>query len=214
MTSQTERPNQERPDHSRMSPSGWNERYVAGETPWDSGEPSKELIRVLDEERISPCRAVELGCGTGTNAIYLASRGFDVTALDCSAAALKQAKEKAEKAGAKVRCLEADLCRLTLDLEPFDFIFDRGCYHSVRRLDIAGFLQSLKRLSKPGTKFLVLTGNANEKGDGPPRVHEHEIRLDLEKLFDIHFIREFRFQVPDPPEGFLAWSCFMTRRAR
>jgi len=195
-----------------LTPSNWNQRYVAGETPWDSGVPSKELIRVLDAEKINACRAVELGCGTGTNSIYLASRGFDVTGLDCSATALEQARNKAAGAGAKVRFLEADLCRFKLDLEPFDFIFDRGCYHSVRRIDIAGFLKTLKRLSKPGTRYLVLTGNANEKGDGPPRVHEHEIRIDLESLFEIHFIREFRFEVPDPPQGFLAWSCFMTRR--
>jgi SAM-dependent methyltransferase len=197
---------------STMTPSDWNQRCVAGETPWDSGVPSKELIRVLDAEKIKPCRAVELGCGTGTNAIYLASRGFDVTGLDCSATALEQARTKAVEAGVNVRFLEADLCRFKLDLEPFDFIFDRGCYHSVRRLDIAGFLQTLRRLSKPGTRYLVLTGNANEKTEGPPRVHEHEIRIDLEGLFEIQFIREFRFDVSDPPEGFLAWSCLMTRR--
>jgi hypothetical protein len=80
-------------------------------------------------------------------------------------------------------------------------------------MDIAGFLRTLRQLSKPATRYLVLTGNANEEGPGPPRVHEHEIRTDLEGLFEIQFIREFRFEVPDPPEGFLAWSCLMTRRA-
>jgi hypothetical protein len=44
-------------------------------------------------------------------------------------------------------------------------------------------------------------------------VHEHEIRIDLAGLFEIQFIREFRFEVSDPPEGFLAWSCLMTRQA-
>jgi methyl halide transferase len=198
---------------STLTPSDWNQRYVAGETPWDSGLVSKELIRVLDAENIAPCWSVELGCGTGTNSIYLASRGFDMTGLDCASAALRQAREKAAEAGANVRFLEADLCRLALDPEPFDFIFDRGCYHSVRRLDIAGFLKSLRRLSRPGTRYLLLAGNANEEGPGPPRVHEHEIRSELESLFEIQFLREFRFEVTDPPEGFLAWSCLMTRRA-
>jgi methyl halide transferase len=194
---------------STLTPAEWNERYVANEAPWDSGVASKELIRVLDEEKIRPCRAVELGCGTGTNSIYLGSRGFDITGMDCSPVALEQARTKA----ANAKFLEADLCRFNLQLEPFNFIFDRGCYHSVRRMDIAGFLRTLRQLSKPGTRYLVLTGNANEEGPGPPRVHEHEIRIDLEGLFEIQFIREFRFEVPDPPEGFLAWSCLMTRRA-
>jgi SAM-dependent methyltransferase len=199
---------------STLTPPDWNERYVLHETPWDSGVPSKELMRVLDSEKIHPCRAVELGCGTGTNSIYLASRGFNVTGLDCSPVALSQARTKAAEAGADVQFLEADLCRFNLELEPFDFIFDRGCYHSVRRIDIAGFLKTLRKMSRPGTRYLVLTGNANEEGPGPPRVHEHEIRIDLEGLFEIQFIREFRFEVTDPPEGFLAWSCLMTRRSQ
>jgi ubiquinone/menaquinone biosynthesis C-methylase UbiE len=142
----------------------------------------------------------------------LASRGFNVTGLDCSPLALGQARSKAAEVGANFQFLEADLCRFNLELQPFDFIFDRGCYHSVRRLDITGFLKTLRKLSRPGTRYLVLTGNANEEGPGPPRVHEHEIRIDLEGLFEIQFIREFRFEVTDPPEGFLAWSCLMTRR--
>jgi methyl halide transferase len=198
---------------STMTTAEWNERYVANELPWDSGIASKELIRVLDEEKIMPCRAVELGCGTGTNSVYLASRGFDITGMDCSPVALEQARKKAAAAGSDAKFLEADLCRVNLQLEPFDFIFDRGCYHSVRRVDIAGFLRTLRQFSKPGTRYLMLAGNANEEGPGPPRVHEHEIRIDLEGLFEIQFIREFRFEVTDPPEGFLAWSCLMTRRA-
>ncbi len=198
---------------TRLTPNDWNQQYIKGELPWDSGVPSKELIRVLDAEKIKPCRAAELGCGTGTNAIYLASRGFDVTAFDCSAAALEQARAKAAEVGAKVQFREADLCRFNQQVEPFDFIFDRGCYHSVRTINLAGFLQTLRQLSKPGTRYLVLTGNANEEGPGPPRVHEREIRTELAGLFEIQFVREFRFEVPDPPEGFLAWSCLMTRRA-
>ncbi|HET6325356.1 MAG TPA: class I SAM-dependent methyltransferase [Planctomycetaceae bacterium] len=191
----------------------WNQHYLDGNLPWDSGRPSKELIRVLDEEAIKPGRAGELGCGTGTNAIYLASRGFDVTAFDLSPAAVATARQNAAKAGAKVEFVEADLCRFTLDV-PFDFLFDRGCYHAARRIDQPGFIATLKRLTRPGTRFLLLAGNANEKGPpGPPTVTAAEICNELEPLFEIQFLREFRFAVPNPQEGFLAWSCLMTRRA-
>ncbi len=104
----------------------WDKHYSEGQAPWDSGVPSKELIRVLAEESIPAGRAAELGCGTGTNAIYLASRGFDVTAFDVSAAGLAAARQKAAAAGAKVNFVEADLCNFQLDVPPFDFIFDRG----------------------------------------------------------------------------------------
>jgi methyl halide transferase len=197
-----------------MTPADWNQHYVDGAAPWDSGRPSKELIRVLEEEAIKPGRAGELGCGTGTNSIYLASRGFDVTGFDFSPAALEVARQRAAGAKAKARFVEADLCRFNLDVAPFDFLFDRGCYHAARRVDQPGMVATLKRLSRPGTRFLLLTGNANEQMEpGPPRMSDGEIRAELEPLFDIQFLREFRFEVPDPPEGFLAWSCLMTRRA-
>ena len=79
---------------SRLTPHDWNEHYISRQTPWDSGVPSKELIRVLDTEKITPCRAGELGCGTGTNSIYLATRGFDTTGFDCSPAALEERERK------------------------------------------------------------------------------------------------------------------------
>lgn len=47
----------------------WEERYRTGDTPWDTGQPSSELQRVIAEEQISPCRTIELGCGSGTNAV-------------------------------------------------------------------------------------------------------------------------------------------------
>jgi SAM-dependent methyltransferase len=198
---------------TRMPPHDWDKHYVDGQAPWDSGVPSKELIRVLDEEAITPDRAAELGCGTGTNAVYLASRGFDVTAYDLSPTALAAARKKAAEAGATVNFVEADLCRYTLEVLPFDFVFDRGCYHAARQIDQPGFIKTLQRLTRPGTRLLMLAGNANEKVEpGPPTVTAAEICSELEPLFEIQFLREFRFEVPVTPDGFLAWSCLMTRR--
>ena len=202
------------PDITHRTPADWDKHYVERHAPWDSGVPSKELIRVLSEASIGPGRVAELGCGTGTNSIYLASRGFDVTAFDFSPSGLAAARQKAADEKAKVRFVEADLCRFTLDVPPFDFVFDRGCYHAARRIDQAGFIKTLKRLTRPGTRFLLLSGNANEKGPpGPPTMTAVEICGELEPLFEIQFLREFRFEVPVAPEGFLAWSSLMTRRA-
>jgi hypothetical protein len=99
-------------------------------------------------------------------------------------------------------------------MAPFDFVFDRGCYHCGRRVDLAGFLRALASLTRPGSKYLVLTGNANEQSDeGPPRLHEHEIRADLEGLFAVDFMREIRFEDVGGADGPLGWSCLLTRRA-
>ena len=129
--------------------------------PWDKGRPSTELRKLVEEGVLRPGRAVELGCGTGTNAVYLASHGFDVTAIDIAPTALNRAREKAGKAEMKVHWVLADVLAIP-ELGTFDFIFDRGCYHGVRRTGVARYVETLRRLSRPGTRFLVLAGNANE----------------------------------------------------
>jgi SAM-dependent methyltransferase len=168
---------------------------------------------VLDEGLLAPCRAIELGCGTGTNACYLAERGFEVTAVDVSAKAIEMAEARAEGLNRKPTFLVADITRPSPIVGPFAFIFDRGCYHCLRLVDLAGFRAALEQLSMPGTRLLILTGNANEQTEqGPPRVREEEIRSELSGLCDIHWIREFRFQDRGGAEGPLGWSCWMTRK--
>ena len=192
----------------------WEERYRSGDTPWDTGMPSSELQRVVAAENIRPCRAIELGCGTGTNAVWLAQQGFDVTAVDLSAQALSRARARAASEGAKVSFLCADVLNLP-DLGSFDFFFDRGCYHVVRRIDVQSYQQTLRQLTHAGTVGLVLAGNAREPHEpGPPVVDEREIREELGQVFEIVWLREFRFdQVEEVGLRFLAWSCFLRRSA-
>src|SRR5438105_1095757 len=91
----------------------WEERYTTGEPPpWDTGRVSPELIRRVAEFQIAPCRAVELGCGTGTNSVWLAQQGFDVTAIDISPTALDLARQRAADAGVAVRFVAADVTAL------------------------------------------------------------------------------------------------------
>lgn len=196
-------------------PIRWNERYEKGDTPWETGHPSSELERVLAEVPIRPGRALEPGCGTGVNAVWLAQQGFDVTALDLSPLAIDRARQRADEAGARVHFLAADVLDPPAELSgPFDFFFDRGCYHVVRREDPAAYLDALLRLTRPGTLGLVLAGNAREPHEpGPPVVSEEQIRAELGPLFDILHLGEFRFdQVEGQGVRFLGWSCLLRRR--
>lgn len=195
----------------------WDERYQKGDTPWETGQPSSELLRVLAESAIAPCRALELGCGTGASAVWLARQGFDVTAIDLSAQAIERARRRADEADVSVRFLVADVLSPPAEpAGPFDFFFERGCYHVVRREDVTAYLESLRGLTHPGTLGLVLTGNAREPHDpGPPVVSEEQIRAELGSLFDIVQLREFRFdQVEGDGTRFLGWSCVLRRPER
>jgi methyl halide transferase len=192
----------------------WDTRYRTGNTPWETGHPSTELQRVITEDKIAPCPALELGCGTGGNAVWLAQRGFDVTALDISPLAIERARQRAAAAGANVRFLAADLVAGPDVGGPFGFFFDRGCYHIVRELDLTAYLRLLERALRPGATGLVLAGNASRPRTGPPVVTEEQIRGELGRLFEVVRVREFQFD-PTPEDGgpHLGWSCLLRRRA-
>ncbi len=193
----------------------WNSKYDAGDTPWDSGRPSREMRRVLDEQGMCSGRALELGCGTGTNAVALAQRGFAVTAVDCSPLALAAARQKANVAGVSVEWIEADVQNFGSELSSFDFVFDRGCYHCCRRVDLSGYLKTLTNVTHKGSRVLILSGNANEQTEyGPPRVTEVELRSELGGLFQILHLREFRFVDAGDVEGPLGWSTLLMRTAQ
>ncbi len=193
----------------------WNERYAQGDTPWETDHPSSELQRAVAEVPIRPCRALELGCGTGANALWLAQQGFEVTAVDLSTHAIERARRRAAATGIAIRFLVADVLDPPAELVgPFDFFFDRGCYHVVRREDAAAYVGALRRLTRPGALGLVLAGNAREPHQpGPPVVSEEQLRKDLGRLFDVLRLREFRFdQVEADGTRFLGWSCLLRRR--
>lgn len=197
-----------------LAPAHWDLQYRAGPVPWDTGRPEPELRRVLAERHVGPCRALELGCGTGTDAVWLAAHGFQVTAVDLSRVALWRARRRAAATGVRVRFLACDLRRWRRLGGPFDFFFDRGCYHAVRLDDADGYLATLEHVLRPGALGLVLLGNDREPEDGrgPPGVSEEAIRRELGRLFDVLHLREFRFDAPSGERRYLGWSGLLRRR--
>lgn len=199
-------------------PMDWNQRYADKNTPWDSGLPSNELQRVFSEGWFKPSSMLEIGCGTGTNAIWLAQQGFQVTACDLAPLAIEEAKKKAEQAGVQVRFLVADVMQLPDLGGPFPFLFDRGVYHHLRTVDMDRFRAALTKYTRPGSYYLTLAGNANDPQppeNGPPRVSAQEIVAELCPLFDIVQMREFYFDgvvIGGQPVRPLGWSVLLRRR--
>jgi len=120
--------------------------------PWDSGISPPELLDFI--EKNPPGKAIDIGCGTGTNVITLAQAGWDVTGVDFAPRAIKIAKRKAGKVG-----IEAELhVRDATDLEgisgPFDLALDMGCFHSLGDKK-ADYLSELDRLLAPGGHWLM-----------------------------------------------------------
>ncbi len=91
------------------NPADWDAAYREGTPPWDSDVPKAALIEALDEHRLRPQTVLEIGCGTGADAIHLARRRFEVTAVDCSAIALERARVRAERYDAGIHFVLADI---------------------------------------------------------------------------------------------------------
>lgn len=199
----------------------WQRRYQEADTPWDSGLVDVELQRVVDEYAAavkaaggSLGSAVEFGCGTGTNALYLAQAGFAVTAIDYSPLAIEKARHRAAACAVDVRWLVGDLATIDSAAESFDFFFDRGCYHCVRRAgQLSGYLKAIERLMRPGGTLLILAGNADDsESGGPPKVAAADLVGDFEKHCRIERLAAYCFQEADGSAGPLAWSALLRRR--
>jgi SAM-dependent methyltransferase len=123
--------------------------------PWDSGIPAPELVRVVAGQ--PPGRALDLGCGTGTNVRYLAEHGWRVAGVDFIPRAIAQARAKTRAVADRVTLLVGDVTRLqALALPgPFDLALDMGCFHS---LDAAGrerYVAGLRHWLNPGGLFML-----------------------------------------------------------
>jgi cyclopropane fatty-acyl-phospholipid synthase-like methyltransferase len=132
--------------------------YRRGFMPWDTGISPPELVAVIEGDgALPPGKALDLGCGTGTNSIYLAQHGWDVSGVDFTARALERASQKAARAGVQVKFYRGDVTRLgKLPLRgPFDLLFDLGCFHGLAPQGRAAYVQGVAALSKPGTLFLL-----------------------------------------------------------
>ena len=146
--------------------------------------------------------------------MWLAGRGFTVTAVDVSKKAIELAKEKAAAAGVEVTLLDADFLHGEVPGAPFGFTFDRGCLHSVEGLaDRTAFAEAVARHLAPAGLWLSLIGStdAPPRDLGPPQLSATDIATIVEPSFEILSLKATRFQTPladSPP----AWECVMRKR--
>jgi methyl halide transferase len=193
--------------------SDWDGMYRQGTPPWEAGVPHAELERVLDEYPFPKCGTVlEIGCGTGSDAICLAKRRFEVTAVDCSPIALERARLRAEQQDALLRFVLEDIFDFARTVGQFDMVYDAGFYHYIRHARLEQYLDMLWRLTRPGSWFFCLAGSVGERTEGgPPQVSEDDIRFELGRLFEFVHLRHTKIESHQRNQGFLGWSCLMRR---
>lgn len=132
--------------------------YAEGAELWETAEPNDALVAFVDESgsRLGP-RVLDLGCGEGRDSLFLARRGFDVTGVDVSRAALDKARERAAAEGFDCTFLERDVILLeNVGAEPFDWAINMGCLHMLSEPEHRRrHLERVRDVLRPGGDFLV-----------------------------------------------------------
>ena len=149
--------------------------------PWDTKAPKENVIAWQDAGLVHG-DVLDIGCGLGDNAIYLAGHGHPVTGLDISPTALITAERRALDAGVPVRFAVADATTLDGYTEAFDTVVDSGCYHCLDDDGRARYAVAVHRATRPGgTLLLSAFSDANAAGGDWPRpmVDEQTLRRTL-----------------------------------
>lgn len=192
----------------------FEERYRAGDTPWELGRVDANLVNILNKRNIKTGRILDVGCGIGTCSIWLAENGYETTGIDVSGTAVKQAKENARKKGVAVSFYTRDFLKDSVKERPFDFLFDRGCFHSFDDSeDRARFAENAAfHLREKGLWFCVAGSADDQREDkGPPKRTAAEITTAVEPVFEIQFIAAGLMDSDRKPAP-KAWICLMRKR--
>jgi len=144
--------------------------YLFGFKPWDSGVSPPELVSVVEgTDRLARGKAIDLGCGTGTNCIYLAQHGWEVTGVDFVPRAISAARRKAAAAHVSPRFMVGDVTRLTaLGVGAgYDLLLDLGCFHSIPDTGRDAYVRGATEVAHRGAAMLLF---CFIRGARPPRI--------------------------------------------
>jgi SAM-dependent methyltransferase len=202
----------ERPEWLKRENRDWEKiysEYDLTEIPWHSDEPDQELVDLIEGGEIKPHLVLDVGCGAGTDAIYLSAIGCEVTAIDISYEAVRIAKQRAARERVKVNFIADNFMEFYFHDQIFDFINDRGCFHHINPRDRHKFAVRINDLLKNNGYYFLRcwSDKAEETERGPYRLSKDEIRDTFSRFFTVGEIRDFRFG----GKGARGYACLMRK---
>jgi SAM-dependent methyltransferase len=155
---------------------GYRILYRLGITPWERDEVPEPVVRAAAGSASG--RALDLGCGTGRDAVYLARQGWSVTAVDAVPKALDAARKRGREAGVDVDFRLGDVTRLEqlgLESAAYDLVLDRGCFHGLADAERVRCAQGVNALAAGGAQLLMFAFSPGRHGPAPRGVSADEI---------------------------------------
>jgi cyclopropane fatty-acyl-phospholipid synthase-like methyltransferase len=201
------------PTHDRTS----FENLYAGQPRWEIGRPQQAIVDAADQITGS---ILDVGCGSGENALYFAARGGHVTGIDFLAEPIAIARQKAAERGLAATFLVHDALSLDQLAQTFDNAIDSGLFHVFSDADRARYVAGLAKLLKPGGRLFLLCFSDQEPGDtGPRRITRSELDAAFSEAWAIESVRPSQYEVRSDTsdavagaDGPKAWFMIARRR--
>lgn len=160
--------------HERLAGQPWDASYLGGPAPWDIGQPQPAILRLADEGAFAGA-VLDAGCGTGENALYVASLGLHVLGVDVAETAVSMAKTKAVARGMGAEFVVGDALHLDRLGRVFDTVLDCGLFHSFDAGERRAYVASLASVTRSGGQLYVLCFSDVGADIGPHPVSHQEL---------------------------------------
>jgi SAM-dependent methyltransferase len=161
--------------HELMTGLPWDASYHDGPAPWDIGEPQPAIVWLASEGGFSGA-VLDAGCGTGENALHIASLGLSVLGVDVAETALAIAREKADDRGIEIEFAAADAFALERLGRRFETVLDCGLFHTFDGDERRGYVASLASVTEHEGTLYVLCFSDVGPDTGPHPVTQDELR--------------------------------------
>ena len=199
--------------HERRVGRPWDASYLDGPAPWDIGQPQPAVVRLAGEGAFVGS-VLDAGCGTGENALHVASLGLHVLGVDVAETALSMARDKAAGRGIDADFVAADALHLDRLGRVFETVLDCGLFHTFDGAERRGYVASLAPVTVRGGNLYVLCfSDVGPDRCGPHPVSEEELRAPFTRSsgWSVASVDPDRIQTRFDARGAPAWLAKIER---